>query len=595
MQTREKKRLWRTILLSLIVSNLTVAAAASEITTPIIVNTDTTYTSNDNVNISSLGANSSAISAGSNNSRINLGGDVNVQLQNLTTPTKLIYAYQGGGITLTGSQLNINAQSNTSISGIYVDASVISRSYMQNSAVTNIQLSGRGTIQGIYYASLYGATPTLADTSIKLTTSDSNATVTGLSIPTGIINGNLNININGGNQIVGAGWDLTFNGPTNKITINSDASNSITAIYGSQVTLKSGSSMDINILDNGSNSLSATGLYLSSGKANEKLDLGANSKLNINIQSQATGIDTINQIKSGANGIIHYGFNAGVTTNTAASSAINITMNGQAVNDLGQTGTAGITAAYNLNINGPLNIDIQSAGGAGIRLTDTLVDNAFTAVGLVQLNGDTVIKTNQGYALISATYERLVGPGPYPSKVSINSSGGSLVQLTGNLDHKTRRESRFIINLDRADSFLTGSSLGSNKTNPPDVLFDECLTDIRLANGATWNMTGKDAINTTGNSVVNNLTFANQGYLNMTYSDTISAYSYEQLTAHGWLGNSGKILMDTDLQTSFDTKDVAVASDRIVINKFIDAAATKPSPASQGAHIIDVKDASVRG
>ncbi|WP_443689551.1 autotransporter family protein [Phascolarctobacterium faecium] len=255
---------------------------------------------------------------------------------------------------------------------------------------------------------------------------------------------------------------------------------------------------------------------------------------------------------------------------------------------LGYGSVVGIGAINFLKSDGSLAVNVTSEKGVALRVDDYAVRS-----GKIEINGDTVITTNKGFALMSETvafgdyqsiYDNITAGTGLPSRIDINKNGGSLVQITGDIDHRTLRDSHYTLNLDRVDSFLLGSSMKSNdkEINYPYgnlTINPKGTTDITLANGATWYMTGKSDNNADGSSIVNKLTFANQGYLDM----TPSGYGgYEKLTAAELLGNNGKLLFSTDLQQSFDQKNVMADSDKLII-----------TDKSEGTHVIDVKDASL--
>ena len=239
-------------------------------------------------------------------------------------------------------------------------------------------------------------------------------------------------------------------------------------------------------------------------------------------------------------------------------------------NKYGLGSVAGIATYEEAAVNSSVNINILSEQGVGIRIED-----ASNIAGKLDLNGDTIITTNRGYALISESIGYGDGdrnsniniPARKYAEININTKGGSLVQMVGDLDHRTLRKSYFNINLDREDSFLYGASL---KTNASAALA-EGLTDITLANKAQWYMTA--------DSIVNNLTFAGQGTLDMHPS---GHGNYETLTATRVLGDNGNIVFSTDLQKTLDNNNVAAYSDRLVITE-----------QSTGTHTVDVKDASL--
>ena len=254
---------------------------------------------------------------------------------------------------------------------------------------------------------------------------------------------------------------------------------------------------------------------------------------------------------------------------------------------LGIGSIVGIASLGTIEADKDVTVLVTSERGVAIRADDFAYSKAD-----INFNGDTTIVTNKGYALMS---ESVVGVGDYsyrydyiaatqgnePSNININKNGGSLVRIVGDLDHRSLRDSNFTVNLDTDESFLTGSSM---KTNSAGFDYNGIhyspvgTTDITLANGATWNMTGKSVNNISGDSLVDTLTLSNKGFLNM----TPDGQTYENLTAGNLAGEDGRILMNTDLQQSFDNKDVMADSDRLIIRE-----------SSQGTHTIDIKDASL--
>lgn len=374
---------------------------------------------------------------------------------------------------------------------------------------------------------------------------------------------------------------VQLNGGQHKITIEAENGAFLAGIYrwlNPEVKLGSGSSTEIVINNTGDGSVKWSDGAVKGIEGQLKMAANSNLYIQFDLPRENTyrAGEFDQNIYRPINGIVGLDLSDGSIVAEGAN--INMQLSGAPIwdgvdmygNKFGLGSVAGIATRERATINGNVNINILSEQGVGIRIED-----GRPSVGVLNLNGTTIIHTNNGYALMSETVSigddrRYSGAGVAANayaEININTAGGNLVQMTGDLDHRTIRKSHFTINLDQQDSFLYGASLKSNVT----ANLAEGITDIRLANNAAWYMTA--------NSIVNDLTFDNHGLLDMTPS---GQNGYETLTATRVLGDNGKLLFNTDLQKTFDEKNVAVASDRLVILN-----------QSAGRHAIDVLDTSL--
>lgn len=354
------------------------------------------------------------------------------------------------------------------------------------------------------------------------------------------------------------------------------------------VLLPTGSSLAININNNSNGSISWDKMSVRGTDAVLNMERGSIANIKMNMSTNNTFYDTTLTptyaykslyTPAGVYNNPSIGGQA-VISNLASGSSLNITVAGAPIWDqydrygakMGIGSIVGLASLINTTINGDLNINVNSPKGVAVRIDDA----AFVATPKIELSGNTIIKATNGYALMSESviwadlsnrylsYNTTTGT----SSITINQNGGSLVQITGDLDHRSLRDSYFNINLDRPDSFLTGASYKTNDTTinyNGTIITPHGNTDIRVANAAAWNMTA--------NSIVNNLTLESSGLLNLTANN-----SYKTLTTANLIGNTGKLLFNADLQASLNNKDVNTYSDRLLI-----------TTSSAGTHTINTK------
>lgn len=619
-KNHSRNYLFKTLFLSLVLASTSYSLAAAN-DQPIVHDDDQThiYSQNVDINTSNNYANFYniaviALTAGSPSSTTTINFEKNLNI-NLNS-NQLVAGLNMGVLAM---NTNINVDGNLMVN---IDARDNKSSYV----VGLVSVSDTGnkpvTVQGDFTANIYGG---------------SGDNITGI-VGNATIKGNSTINLyadKGVKSVYGYGdpWDrriivpLTISGGTHTINIQAENGSVVGGLFKSfdtTIQLTNNAQVGINISSSNDGSLAWNYMQIQGVTGTPNISDG--SSLNIKMDLDKASTFNSAKLQDQTTDYKYYYTPAGVyialpnntsttTSHLQAGSSTYIEVSGTPLWDtedsygrkFGSGSIVGLGSISTLQSDGDLTINVTSDKGVAVR-----VDDARALGGQIDLNGQTIIHTNNGYALMSETvvlgdysnrYYAINGPYSSTSQVNINKNGGSLVQIVGDLDHRTLQSSQYTLNLDRADSFLLGSSMKSNEKEIDyngTIIKPQGNTDITLANGATWYMTGKSDNNTTGNSIVNKLTFANSGYLNMTASDTSSTHTYEQLTVNELLGDNGKILMNTDLLASYNNNNVngtstpgEPVSDRIIINKYADKANTILNTLSQGTHTVDVQDSSL--
>jgi outer membrane autotransporter protein len=311
------------------------------------------------------------------------------------------------------------------------------------------------------------------------------------------------------------------------------------------------------------------------------LKAGINTKLDI-----VAGND-VNLISRGTWSNMPIDSNSTLTV-TAKNGTVNILSTG------GNTGSvavfdansvAKITAAKNVNIGGDTQRALRSTGGsiditsnAGtINLTATNAEHnnnagiyagkSATTVGTINLHSDTVIKAvtngihadggkvtfDKGLTMSGATTAILA---TNAGKVTATDTA-SAKKITGDINAYGDGSSVDVA-LTTADSYLTGATDGGTNGT----------INLNLANGGVWNVT--DNSNLT--DLVNNST------VNMRYTGN----SFNEALLVKNLSGNGTYVMNTDLESSYNSKDVLGGGDKIVI---LDS--------SSGNNILELRDVSL--
>ena len=459
------------------------------------------------------------------NSTINYsGGDITAQSDNggaygLFANKSSTLSYGGGKIT---------AQSdNGSVYGVFAQHN----SVISNLGSTNITVTtSNGHAAGL--RTYIGSTINYSGGTIKLNNS-STGDYYARAIYTTVINSDI-INITGATTI----------------NINSTAKNETEGIFGyGTVNVSADMNMDVTTTN-------GTAMLIGPSRG---------GIVNIDNKSNITGTIT----GGSSNRVMGVGIGSrdttslqGTSMNQTAGTSINMNVIGYSGNVYGVyvskygTYTNDGTLTATVNGNGKNAYGLSVASYANYIATN---DNAFmvtgsdTSVG-IQVQGTALLSGN----LVVSAPIALDVMGSTNADLEINKDGGSTVKITGDVVNEGDGTNVLKLNLDTADSYLTGTS----KMTSFGTL------DIALANSALWNVTADSTLTSLDNS----------GIVNMRYT---GAGNYETVTTDT-LSGAGTLKVNTDLQTSKDNLDVTTNSDKLVI-----------TGTSSGTHTIDVEDTSL--
>lgn len=568
MKKTEDYNLFKILTLTLALGSIGSLSAEAQTLSSVYYNDGQTHEYYDNTEVDGVSSNNGHIASvlSMYGSKLNFKGDLNIDLNKanlLDNNTQSAVNALGGGITVDGN-LNIN-----------VDTQNMTRATVYGALAAGQPLTVNGEFN------------------VKMTAGKNAAVSAGAGGL--ILNGNSNVYIyapSGTRYAYGYSYHydrrifpeaLQLNAGQHNITVDAENGTFLGGIVMDVTTFdaKLGAGSTTNIRINSTNDGSVSWYNNGIKGVEGRINMAAGSKLNIffDLPTQDTFDNNLAYAHS------EYRSNQGLVglylwngSNMEKDADIYMELSGAPIwnandihgNKFGLGSVAGIATYEAVKINSNVDINIISEQGVGIRIED-----ASGKTGKLDLNGTTIIRTNNGYALMSESIgfgdvNRDFAVGQIITKyseININSGGGNLVQMVGDLDHRTLRKSYFNINLDREDSFLYGASLKSNVT--ADMA--DGLTDITLANGAQWYLTA--------DSIVNNLTFNNNGLLDM---HPTGHGKYETLTTTRLLGDNGNIIFSTDLQQTLNNNNVGIASDRLII-----------TTQSAGTHKVDVLDNSL--
>lgn len=322
----------------------------------------------------------------------------------------------------------------------------------------------------------------------------------------------------------------------NNFTNHGGSGNPVNVGYGTKCTITAGQDMYMDSTGNLSGIYTSdAGTKLSLTATNGQFDFVSTGGNTGSIRAENGAAITIHAAKD-----INIGGNAqralrssGTLDITSDIGAINLTATNTDYNN-----NAGIYASKSGAIVGAVNLHSDTnitAVTRGVHADGGTVtfDKGVTTAGTA-----TAFAANQGgkiTALTSASAKKLMGD------LTADGSGSSVD-----------------VNLMTSDSYLTGATSVSNSG----------AVDLELGNGGMWNVTG--------NSALTNL--ANNSTVNMRYTGNSTN---ETITAANLSGN-GTYIMNTDLQASYDTKNVQNSGDKIII-----------TTSSSGANVLDLRDISL--
>lgn len=253
----------------------------------------------------------------------------------------------------------------------------------------------------------------------------------------------------------------------------------------------------------GHNYAMVSGLAASAGNGVSSLSVGDNAKVTVSATEDETG--TTNGLAAGGGNYI-----AGIKNWGKGSSVI-----------VGKNADIEVTA--------PSDKD-TSAVWTTKKAETNLGDSAVLKLNSTSTNVNATIM-NQSGGKTTFTGGAMI----YGSKNAIESSGtDSTVSMTGNGrkvimgDLLSEDSGTMDLNLDTGDSLFRGKSTVNGGT-----------TDLTLANGGWWDMTG--------DSTVSTLTHEKGGVVNMEYNP-----SYQNLEVGNYTGRDGLFLMKTDLDSAKD-------------------------------------------
>jgi outer membrane autotransporter protein len=382
-------------------------------------------------------------------------------------------------------------------------------------------------------------------------------------------------------------------GNTAKITIGNDflaeaASNVIRVYNSSALDIKVGNDMTL-IEDNsvppytteakGKNTISVGHNFTIIGannpiivKTGSTVDVTVGNDVVMNSSGTSGGLYAINPgsslnitAKNGKIDILSTGGNTGALISdsggiTTLKAAKDINIGGNAIRGLrAQSGTIDITSdtgSINITANnttGNINAGIYTNNKDTVRGSVKLHSNAnISAVtdGVQTAGGDVVF--DKAATITASTAIAATNSG----KVEATDTA-SAKKITGNITADGAGSSADV-NFMTADSYLTGATTISNAG----------AVNLEFANDGTWNVTGDSSLtNLVNNGIVD------MRYTGKNVSETITTDN---------LAGTGNYILNTDLQASYDSKDVQSNGDKIII-----------TTSSTGNNILELRDVSL--
>jgi outer membrane autotransporter protein len=257
-------------------------------------------------------------------------------------------------------------------------------------------------------------------------------------------------------------------------------------------------------------------------------------------------------------GIVNIG-NGAVVKATVTGGVRNMTM-GVGVGSGGATVNQAAGTSLTVDVTGPKNrtygIYVSPSGTYNGNGVNDIAVHAENGIGIYVNRSGKAIFTND--LTINATTALRDAGTSNSCSIIINKDGGSKVQITGDMINTASGANTIDVTLDNANSYLTGLSAVAATDN----------TTLNLSNGAPWNVTGTSSLT----NLVNNST-VNMRYTGNSTNETITAAN---------LSGNGNYIMNTDLQASYDSKDVQSNGDKIII-----------TTSSTGNNILDLRDVSL--
>lgn len=397
-----------------------------------------------------------------------------------------------------------------------------------------------GATNGNYNYGVYGA----GSSNSKITCGDVDITVNGNHTAIGIGSAKVQASGNVNMKISSKGSEWTGGAFYSDLSIGKNSDINIDTVSGFVVGYRKGSiTTQENTTHNINLKSDSTYLFQLHGIEYSAYNLAKNATLNINVTALNSANVNLYEIQTGISGITSGDFN------TEAGSTTNITVNSNPVDRAsGWGGSTGFAAYGNSVIDGDMNINILSENGVGIKGVSVFGDGEN-----VSFNGNLKVLTNKGFSILA------LDDNAGTFDVYVNKNGGKNVILVGDIDTRGDKAHIIDVNMDNSSSYFTGAALmtGTNSANE---------TNLKLSNGATWNMT---ADSKTTNLVMNAST------LNMRAS-SLTTDTYETLTTDSYTSTGSNYLMDTDLNSES-------TGDKLIIT----------GKSSGGANTIQVHDASL--
>jgi hypothetical protein len=269
----------------------------------------------------------------------------------------------------------------------------------------------------------------------------------------------------------------------------------------------------------------------------------------------------VNILSTTGNNTVGISADSGATTNIHAKKDVTIgghTMRavraiGGTMNITSDTGTIYMIANDAKSSVGSLNAAIYTAKSGTINGSVNLNSDAvLTAVKEgVQADNGSVTFAKKATITAPTVIDVLNG-----GKVTAMNAA-SAKKLTGDIKSDGAGSSADV-NLLTSDSFLTGATTVSNSG----------AINLEFGNGSIWNVTGDSSLT----NLVNNST-VDMRYTGKNVNETLTVAN---------LSGSGNYIMNTDLQASYDSKDVQSNGDKIII-----------TTASTGNNVLELRDVSL--
>lgn len=500
----------------------------------------------------------------------------NIAIESTSTDTgSLGTTGKGNGIAVQGSSVNLSGVNSITTNSSYAPGINLDAASTLNVTSGTLDITTNGVGGGVENSAsglniLNGSVANLAagSTTNLTTTSDNmtNASADGIClVGTGSTlnsNGILNITTAGnmaeGIEAAGAGVVTNLNGTTtintakaigtlinNNSVLNFNGTTTINTAKATGAVIENASTLNLNgntHVNAAGHGIQATsnaqivagtqghttvnlsgdnmyGIYLSDNNAT--FTDAASSITNINLAgSKQNGFRVENEATGIISGSLHIQEAAGATNSTG----------------IAVEGTTGVAALTNT---GTTTISLTNGGGIGVNVSG---NQAIATLGETTIVADTALQVGNG------------------GKLDVNTTGGKEIKLTGDLLGSGTGSSLMNVNLDTANSFLTGSTY-----NDADTI------NLKVQDNAKWNVT-KD-------SNLSSLYLANGGFVNMHHT---GAGNYETITTDSLNGSNGTIKFTTDLQASKDSFNVNNSSDKLII-----------TGTSSGSQKIEIEDASL--